>query len=51
MSAAMVKVSFNATLAQKQVKKDAETLLAAAEEPVSRKWPTARLLPASAQTC
>lgn len=35
----MVKVSFNATLAQKEVKKDAETLLAAAatEEPVSRK--------------
>lgn len=53
VSATMVKVSFNATLAQKEVKKDAETLLAAAasNEPVSRKWPTAELLPASARTC
>lgn len=51
VSAKMVKVSFNATLAQKQVKKDGETLLADAAEPVSRKWLTAKVFPVSARTC
>lgn len=37
VSVTMVKVSFNAALAQKEVKKDAETLLAD-EAQVSRKW-------------
>lgn len=34
----MVKVSFNAALAQKDVKKDAETLIPEEEDKVSRKW-------------
>lgn len=43
----MVKVSFNAALAQKEVKKDAETLLAD-EDQVSRKWLTEELASGSA---
>lgn len=36
----MVKVSFNAALAQKDVKKDAESLIPEEEDKVSRKWPS-----------